>query len=50
MIEFRVSSGAGGGYIAPYGNPEAGFAAGNPYPMNYGMSPVSFAVLQLLLF
>ncbi|XP_031372093.1 protein FLX-like 1 isoform X2 [Punica granatum] len=32
--------GAGASYIAPYGNPEAAYAAGNPYPVNYGINPV----------
>lgn len=33
------------GYNANYGNPEAGYA-GNTYPVNYGMNPVSYAVLS----
>ncbi|KAL4271761.1 hypothetical protein GQ457_13G004830 [Hibiscus cannabinus] len=33
-----------GGYNANYVNPEAGYP-GNSYPVNYGMSPVSYAVL-----
>lgn len=50
LIEFCVFSGAGASYIAPHSNPEAGYAAGNPYPLNYGMNPVSFAVLRICLF
>lgn len=33
-------------YNANYGNPEAGYA-GNPYPVGYGMNPVSWLLYIL---
>ncbi|KAK4744281.1 hypothetical protein SAY87_010593 [Trapa incisa] len=40
IVAAANNPGAGGTYIPPHSNPEAVYAAGNPYPINYGMNPV----------
>lgn len=43
LVVFVLILFVGPGYNANYGSAEVGYA-GNPYPANYGMNPVSFDI------